>query len=268
MNSGRSGLVARVNRVTLFTTALAGVVAGVAGALTDIKWLSHNILPILLFELSTLLAFVIVEFALLNDRVTSISSESGEVATFETRDSLYRAAAQAIRLSTRAQNAESSIWILSLTGAPSSRLAQPQVSGGQAEYEKELSAAMMKPGWSVRIIYNFDDLEHLGRVAQFLAEHDAAEAFEARAFIKRSGEILAPLIVGDRHVLIADGDRRYRGVRSGMHIVDGAANRFTRRYFDTVWQSSDLVTIRAATGIVESALQDVRAQLSAGGHSG
>ena len=91
-----------------------------------------------------------------------------------------------------------------------------------------------------------------------------AADLEARAAVRANREILAPLIVGDSHAFLAQGDRRFHGVRAGIWINDPSANLFARNYFDSLWQAPELRIIRRATGLDEQAFEAIREELLAG----
>jgi hypothetical protein len=262
MNKARDVLVGSLNRTTLYLFAAAGVVASVAGTITNVPWVSQNLPSILLFELSALLAYIVLEFSSVDRRLRRLGNRSGELHILDTPESLYRAAASVLRESPDSTHVNKSVWIVSATGLPNDRPVRPRLDSVTREYYRSLSSLMNRSGWSVRIIYNIESTERLEWVRGYLNNTLSANDLEARAVLNVTREIIAPLIIGDNDIFLAQGDRRFHGVRSGIWIHDPSANLFARTYFDSLWNAPDLKVIRRATGIDSNALQAILQDLS------
>jgi hypothetical protein len=259
----RRDVLERLNRLTLYIFAAAGIVAAVAGTLTSLPWISKNISSILLFEVSALLAYVAVEFSSTAGQFKALREDrSGGSRTLDTPESLYRAAAAALREAVDSGSANKSVLVVSATGLPNARPPRVQLDAVTREYYRALAALINHTGWSVRIIYNIESADRLDWVRNYLDGLQNAVDLEARAFVRATREIIAPLIIGDADVFLAQGDRRFHAVRAGIWIHDSSANQFTRNYFDSLWDTADLVIIRRATGIDLSGFEIIASELS------
>jgi hypothetical protein len=206
-----------------------------------------------------LLAYLVLELGSISRRVSAIAGRAARVATHESPQPLYRAAATAINESLQRGQRKKSVWIVSATGIPET-LPSPPDDPTTKDYYNALTSVMRNPSWSIRILYNVDTLDRLDWIHDYLSSIKGSPDLEARALTHVDQEILAPLIIGERHVLIAQGDRRYHAVRAGIEIVDSSANDLMRSYFDSLWHDVDLV-IRRPTGIDEAAFEKVRSEL-------
>jgi hypothetical protein len=251
-------LLDRLNRLTLYIFAAAGIVAAIAGAFTTVSWIKGNLLSIVLFEVSALLAYLVVEFGSMSDRLERIGSHSGEFRAYDTPESLYRAATAALR-ETAEKHSNKSVWIVSATGIPNAR--PPRLDTETRDYYRALALVINRAGWSVRILYNVESLDRLEWIHDYLAKMHNAPDLEARAMVRATREILAPLIIGDNHVLLAQGDRRFHAVRAGIWMKDTSTNLLVRNYFDSLWQARDLRVIRNATGIDKSEFESIRQEI-------
>jgi hypothetical protein len=256
-------LLDRVNRLTLYVFAGGGIAAAVAGTL-NVRWVKDNQFSIILFILSALLAYLLMEFTSIGDRLDNMRGRFGDFRTFDTSAPLYRAAAAALRETSESPHANKSVWIVSATGIAHARPAPPHGDPATREYYRALEAVMDRAGWTIRIIYNIESLERLDWVHDYLAKMHEATDLEARAAVRATREIIAPLIVGDTHIFLAQGDRRFHGVRAGIWINDPSANLFARNYFDSLWHAPELRVIRRATGLDETAFEAIREELLAG----
>jgi hypothetical protein len=262
MNSFRSGINRKLSRITLYIFAAAGIVAAVAGTLTNLPWISENITSILLFELSALLGYLVMTLGSVSDGLEDIRVRSTDFHTFDTPDSLYRAAATALRDVLDSPNSNKSVLAVSVTGVPNIRPPLPNNPAAR-DYYKALADVANRTGWSIRILYHVESIERLEWVRKYLiGMHDAAD-LEARAVVHTTQEILAPLIIGDSHVFLAQGDRRFHAVRAGIWLKEISANVFARNYFDSLWQAASLRVLRRATGLDETTFEDIRSELSA-----
>jgi hypothetical protein len=263
MKKSHRRLLDRLNRLTLYVFAAAGIAAAVAGTL-DVRWVRDNLFSIILFEVSALLAYLLMEFNSISDRLDNLRSRSGEFRTFDTPEPLYRATTAVLRETFDSPHANKSVWIVSATGIAHARPAPSHIDAATREYYCTLEAVINRVGWSARIIYNIESLERLDWVHEYLVKMREASDLEARAMVRATREILVPLIVGDTHIFLAQGDRRFHAVRAGIWINDPSANLFARNYFDSMWHSPDLRIIRRATGLDEAAFEAIRKELHAG----
>jgi hypothetical protein len=261
MKHGRNSLVSQLNRWILYIFALAGLIAGAVGTLISLPWVHKNIQSILLFELSVLLAFLLTELGPIRDYIRDARNPAGDVRTFDTPGPLYRAAATALEETAEFPHANKSVWVTSATGVPDIR-PPLEFNPPVRDYYRALAAVINRPGWSVRIIYHINSLERLEWVHDYLANMRNAFDLEARVIVHATQELLAPLIVGDDHVFLAEGDRRFFAVQAGIWIRQPSANYFARGYFDSLWQSQDLKVLRRATGLNEETFEAIRQELS------
>jgi hypothetical protein len=257
----RSQLLALINRWTFYLFALAGVVAAIASTIVDIGWISRNVSSILLFEISSLLSYVVIEFGVIHGRLEQMRADPGKVRTLDEPEPLYRAAAAALRETLDMQHANKSVWIVSATGIPNTRPSGDRLNSAVREYYRELAAVMNRSGWSVRILYSVENIERLEWIYSYLSDKRAAKDLEARALVNVSHEMLAPLIIGDSEIFLAQGDRRFHAVRAGVWIKEPSANLLTRNYFDSIWQDSSARVLRKATGIDEEVFELLRREL-------
>jgi len=262
MNKARDVLLGRLNKITLYLFAAAGVVAAVAGTITNVPWISQNLSSILLFELSALLAYIVLEFSSVDGHLRSLRNRSGELHTLDTPESLYRTAAKVLQETLDSTHANKSVWIVSATGIPNARPPLPRLNSATREYYRALASLMNHSGWSVRIIYNIESAERLEWVRNYLSSMRGATDLEARAVVNATREIIAPLIVGDTDIFLAQGDRRFHAVRAGIWIRDSSANLFARTYFDSLWNAPDLKVVRRATGIDSNAFEAILQELA------
>jgi hypothetical protein len=261
MNKAHDVLLGRLNRITLYLFAAAGIVAAVVGTITNVPWISQNLSSILLFELSALLAYIVLEFSSIDGHLRSLSNRSGELHTLDTPESLYGAAASVLRETPDSIHANKSVWIVSATGIPDARPARARLDSATRGYYRALASLMNRSGWSVRIIYNIESIERLEWVRDYLNSVQDAIDLEARAVVNATREIIAPLIVGDNDIFLAQGDRRFHGVQTGIGVRDSSANLFARTYFDSIWNASDLRVIRRATGLDLNAFDAILQEL-------
>src|SRR5262249_52752965 len=127
MHRYRARLALQVVRVTFYVFGVAGVLAAILGTVASVKWVSDNITSILLFELSTLLGYLVAEFGSLSARFNKIEERTGVAVTIDTPNSLYRTVEAAIREALNLPQVNKSLWIVSATGVPDIRpAAKPQ----------------------------------------------------------------------------------------------------------------------------------------------
>ena len=145
MKKSHRQLFDRVNRLTLYAFAGGGIAAAVAGAL-NVRWVTDNQFPIIMFILSAMLAYLLMEFTSIGDRLDSVRGRLGEFRTLDTSASLYHAAAAALRDTSESPHANKSVWIVSATGIAHARPAPPHVNPATREYYHALEAVMNRPG--------------------------------------------------------------------------------------------------------------------------
>jgi hypothetical protein len=262
MTRARGAIAARINRWTLLLFAAAGIVAAVAGTLTEVPWIKQNLAAILLFELSSLLGYLVVEFGYIREGLEHSRSRDVEVRTIDDPDRLYQAAANVMRESMESTPNNKSILVVSATGVPNARPSNTKLSSATRDYYRALTSTLGRPGWSVRIIYNIESFDRLNWIHDFLGKQKEAVDLEAKALVDIRRDMLAPLIVGDNDVFLAQGDRRFHAVRAGIWLKDQSANRFSRNYFESLWQTPGILFLRRATGIDENAFMEIRKHLS------
>lgn len=202
-----------------------------------------------------------MELGFIRDFLRDMRDHSGEIRTFDTPESLYRMAAATLRETFEQPHANKSVWVTSATGVPYIR-SPLELNPSVREYYRALTAVINHTGWSVRIIYHVESLERLEWVYKYLASMREAVDLEARAILHTAQEMIAPLIIGDDHVFLAQGDRRFYAVRAGIWVRESSANLFARSYFESLWQGPDLRVLRRATGLDEETFMAIRQELS------
>lgn len=252
----------QVERITLLAVACIGVVVSVASFFIDIAWVSAHGVSFLLAEVSAILGLVIVEFSRIRNGQAELIANSDKTVVLTTTELVYGAATRVLRESAT-DSVDRSIWMFSGTGGPNDRLIQNKRDGVQLDFDRDLSTALCRVGWSARIIYGIEDLDRLEWVYNYLKTLEKADDLEVRAFIRRDGSMLTPLIIGHNDVLVAVGDRRYfRRVKTCLHLQGQEANAFMRTYFDSLWQTPGLYTLRSPVGVVEETFDHLRLQLA------
>ena len=243
--------------------AAAGFSLAVAGAVADVRWIDDNTVSIMLLTLSVLLAFVVGEFVSLRADIGDMFRHTGGIHTIDDPARLHQSAAAALRLAIDSPNADRSVLIVSAAGIPNDR---PKTSGSflkraVSDYHAALVQAVTTPGWRVRMIFYIDTEDRLDAICSQLAGYYEAPDLEAKALVSPTRDLLAPLIIGDSDVFLAQADRRFRDVQAGVWLRDERSNQFARSYFDELWHDQTLATIRRATGLDNVAIEDLRAEL-------
>jgi hypothetical protein len=142
-----------------------------------------------------------------------------------------------------------------LLGAFHSATGSPRVSSPSelfAEFDKAMSDCIMSSGpgsWAVREMFNITTKQRLDMIKQHLANTEGADNFEVRTFSDPDAiPGMSPLIVGRRHVFLAIEDPQLYRVSKCLHVDSRTAVDFVTEYFETLWNDSRILILRARDG--------------------
>jgi hypothetical protein len=117
-------------------------------------------------------------------------------------------------------------------------------------------------GWTVRRLLNISSLE---RLDWELAHQPAGKPrLELRVLVGDPPPLLTPLVIGNRHAVIARPDPQGAGVSDAVLLKGAAAVRLATDSFDALWDHPGLIKLRSQQGIDPDAVTRLRKILSPG----
>lgn len=229
------------------SVALVTVVLGVAAGLMLIlgilsPWIelsSTTFRALVLISLGAILLFLLAERAVVQ-RVATLADVGAVRGTLHQADEVNVAAAAVLIDSTPATPEDQVICVAMLPGH-SGRKRSPKTPppGVDLFRQRLVQRATASPGWRVRHLLNFNSSEDLDRWLAFDELLAEAPRYEARGYlISKSLPILAPLIVANEHVLLANEDPREARLRTAVHLQGRRVAIWATAYFDELWDGA------------------------------
>jgi len=127
--------------------------------------------------------------------------------------------------------------------------------------QRLVERATTAPGWRIRHLLNFNTSEDLDIWLELEERLAEAPRYEARAYvISTSLPILAPLVVANEHVLLANEDPREARLRTAVHLQGRRVAFWATTYFDDLWDGAPY-QLRSQRGRQDSEIERLRLEL-------
>jgi hypothetical protein len=246
-------------------TVILGVTAGLTLTLGILSpWVtlsSTTFRALVLVSLGAILIFLLAERAVVQ-RAVALAELGAVRGAFHQADEVHLAAARVVMESTPAAPEDQVICVATLPGHSARKMSPKTPAPGLDLFRQQLvGRATTVPGWRVRHLLNFNTLEELDAWLALEAHLAEAPRYEARAYTTATSlPILAPLIVANEHVLLANEDPQHARLRTAVHLQGRRVAIWATAYFDDLWDGAPF-RLRSQRGRQVSEIETLRREL-------
>jgi hypothetical protein len=116
--------------------------------------------------------------------------------------------------------------------------------------------------WNVRQIFNITTAARLKDIMEIVNDAADADGYEVKAIcVPDAMPPLAPLIIGNRDLLIGFDDPRYYRVGSAIHVETEEAVALATKHFEALWAHPTCVVLKSAIRIERAGFEELRNRL-------
>lgn len=216
---------------------------------------------VMLVSVSVIVSFLLVERVVVH-RAAALAEMGAVRGAFHQADEVHLAASQVLIQSTPTSAEDQVICVSALPGHNGiKRRPEKSAIGVNLFMQKLVERATTSPGWRIRHLLNFNSLEDFDNWLRLEEKLAGAPKYEARAYLTSTSlPILAPLIVANEHVLLANEDPQEARLRSAVHFQGRNVAVWATTYFDDLWEGAPFL-LRSQRGRHVPAIEAVRRQL-------